>query len=413
MTADVRSIKKIAIVTMGVKLGNETKGYDRFKYLANMLVDHGFEVDLITSSFQHWEKKQRNTADPCYADEQFNVVFIDEPGYRKNVDLRRVKSHAIAAKNLTEHFKVHDDYDLIYSEIPPNDVALSCALFAEVKGIPYVCDVNDLWPEAMRMVLDVPVLSDILFHPLARDAKAVYSRCSAVVGTSDEYAQRPLKDAREGIEHVTVYVGNELASFDAEVDEYAGSIEKPDGEFWVTYAGTIGTSYDIRTMVLAAEELKRRGRSEIKMMILGGGPLKDELEELARSLDCRVDFLGYLPHGEMAAYLSKSDILVNSFVKKAPQSIVTKIGDYLAAAKPMINTCVSPEFKAKVEHDAFGINIEPEDPSILADAIEALEADPQLRSGMGVNARMIAETQFDRPKSYLKIEELINRLLSN
>ena len=49
----------------------------------------------------------------------------------------------------------------------------------------------------------------------------------------------------------------------------------------------------------------------------------------------------------MAAYLAKSDILVNSFVKKAPQSIVTKIGDYLAAGKPMINTCMSPEFRQK------------------------------------------------------------------
>ena len=49
--------KRLAIVTMGVKLGDETRGYTRFRKLSEMLVAHGFEVDLITSSFQHWDKQ--------------------------------------------------------------------------------------------------------------------------------------------------------------------------------------------------------------------------------------------------------------------------------------------------------------------------------------------------------------------
>ena len=59
----------------------------------------------------------------------------------------------------------------------------------------------------------------------------------------------------------------------------------------MTYAGTIGTSYDIRTLVLTGEELIRRRRLNIKIKILGGGPLKEELEQLAKSITakkCRV-----------------------------------------------------------------------------------------------------------------------------
>ena len=41
-------------------------------------------------------------------------------------------------------------YDLIYCEVPPNDVALAAAKYAKKKGIPFVSDINDLWPEAMR-----------------------------------------------------------------------------------------------------------------------------------------------------------------------------------------------------------------------------------------------------------------------
>ena len=403
-------MKRLAIITRGVKLNNEN-GYTRFRFLSEYLAANGYQVDLITTSFQHWAKAQRDLQRVKEDKYAFSLRFIEEPGYKKNIDLRRIWSHHIAAKNLKKMLQQDGNYDLIYCEIPPNDVALVAAEFAREKGIPFVVDVNDLWPEAMRMVLDVPVISDILFYPFLRDARKVYDLCSGVVGTSDEYAARPFKHRREDIPKITVYVGNELSVFDQGAEDHMDEVQKPEGEFWVTYAGTIGTSYDIRTMVLAADVLKERGYDNIHMKILGGGPLKEELEELASTLKGNVDFVGYAPYEKMAAYLKKSDILVNSFVKKAPQSIVTKIGDYLAAGKPMINTCSSPEFRGKVETDGFGINIEAEDKIILADAILELYKDEGKRARMGERARQIAQEQFDRPYAYRKILELMERLM--
>ncbi len=300
---------------------------------------------------------------------------------------------------------------MIYCEIPPNDVALVAAKYAKKKNIPFVADINDLWPEAMRMVVDIPVISDILFYPLKRDAEKVYASVSGIVGTSDEYRDRPLKNQKLSVPKETVYVGNEIREFDEGVEKFSDGIEKSKDEFWVTYAGTIGTSYDIQTMVLVGKELEKRGKPWIKIKILGDGPMKEELERLSAECGCsNVEFAGYVPYGEMAAFLKKSDILVNSFVKKAPQSIVTKIGDYLAAGRPMINTCMSREFREKVKKDDFGINIEPENAVILADAVEKLYQNEARRKEMGRNARKTAEEQFDRPQSYKKIEELIKRL---
>lgn len=403
-------MKKIAVITMGVRLDGE-KGYTRFRYLCDFLTEAGYQVDLITTTFQHWEKSQRDMEKIKKEDYQFGIKFIYEPGYKKNVDLKRIRSHKIAAKNLTALLEKEGDYDLLYAEIPPNDVALAAAEYAKRRGIPFVADVNDLWPEAMRMVLDIPVVSSILFHPLQRDAEKVYSLVSGVIGTSDEYRDRPFQNQKREVPKATVYVGNEISEFDKGAEENDALVAKTEHEFWVSYAGTIGTSYDIRTMVLAAEELAGRGRQNIRIKILGGGPMKDELEALARERQIyNVEFVGYAPYDKMAAYLKKSDILVNSFVRKAPQSIVTKIGDYLAAGRAMINTCMSPEFRRKVEADGFGVNIEPEDVKILADAIEDLYENEEKRLEMGKKARKIAEEQFDRPKSYRKIEELIREL---
>lgn len=411
-------MKKIAILTMGVRLKDE-KGYTRFGYLAEFLTEMGYQVDLITTTFQHWEKAQRDLRkikkDVKAGTYPYKLRFIYEPGYRKNIDPLRVISHKMAAKNLKKMLEKGPsdgkDYDLIYAEIPPNDVALAAAEYARKKGIPFVADVNDLWPEAMRMVLDIPVISDALFYPLKRDAEKVYSLVSGVVGTSDEYRDRPGQNQNRDIPKVTVYVGNEIKEFDQGAKEHMEAAAKPEGEFWVSYAGTIGTSYDIRTMILAGEELARRGHPEIQIKILGDGPLKEELENLAKERQIEnVEFVGYAPYEEMAAYLKQSDILVNSFVKKAPQSIVTKIGDYLAAGKPMINTCMSKEFRAKVKKDGFGINIMPEDVNILADAILKLYQNEEQRIRMGKRAREVAEAEFDRPEAYKRIERLIAEL---
>lgn len=405
-------MSKVAVITMGVKLDGE-KGYTRFRYLCEFLVKKGYEVDLITTTFQHWEKKQRDLESVDQKSYPFGIKFIYEPGYRKNIDLRRVRSHKIAAENLRKLLEKEGDYDLIYVEIPPNDVALAAAEYAHRNKIPFVADVNDLWPEAMRMVFDIPIVSDLLFYPLKRDAEKVYSLTSGVIGTSDEYRDRPFLNQKRDVLKETVYVGNEISVFDREAEQHADEVQKEEGTFWVTYAGTIGTSYDIRTMVLAAEELMKQGKTKIRFQILGDGPTREMLENLAKERKIQnVKFTGYVPYEQMAAYLVKSDVLINSFVRKAPQSIVTKIGDYLAAGKPMINTCMSPEFRKKVEQDGFGINIEPEDVRELVNAVEWMYENEAERNDMGNRARKIAEEQFDRPVSYGKIEAMISSLIA-
>lgn len=405
-----RTGKRIAVVTQGVKIGDEVRGYTRFRKIAEMLAAAGFEVDLITSSFQHWDKRHRDVRRDCYRGLPYEIVFIGEPGYAKNLDLARIRSHKRFAEGLRGHFEGNQGrYSLIYSEIPPNDMALVCAEYAHEQGIPYVADINDLWPEAMRMAFDVPVLSDIAFRPFSRDAHAVYNLLDAAVGTSDEYALRPAADRTEPYRHITVYVGGDLSSFDEGASRFSAEIEKPEGEVWAAYAGTLGASYDIETLVGAAAAL-HGSFPQIRVKVLGDGPDRQRLEKLAADLGAPVDFLGYLDYAHMAAWLCKSDMTVNSLVKAAPQSIVTKIGDYLASGHPMVNTGSSPEMRGKVELDGFGLNVEAEDVYQLAVAIRDLALDPHLRQSMGARARAVAEQQFDQDRSYQAIVSLVQDL---
>lgn len=409
--------KRIAIIACALGLPGE-KGYSRFPYLANMLCEQGYSVDLYTSSFNHWEKAQRekNSVMAIQGKVPYKIVLAYEPGYKKNVDIRRVLSHKKLAKNLLikleERHKKYP-YDLLYVIIPDNKLAADVSEFGNKNNIPVIVDVEDLWPEGMEQVLPIPkIIGNIVFSSLRRNAKKAYRYADAYVGTSDEFRDEPLKYGEgDGKQRITVYVGCDLDVFDKGVEQFSDDIIKEPNEFWVIYTGTLGSSYDISTLVRAAQMIKEQGYDNIKFKILGGGPLREQFENIAREKPCEVEFLGYVQYEKMAAYLSKSDITVNSFVKSAPQSIVNKVGDYLAAGKPMINTLSSPEFRKKVETDGFGVNVEAENVSAMVMAIKNIYEDHNAYKKMEKNARKIAEEQFDRKRAYIVISSLIKELL--
>ena len=409
---------KVGIIACALALPGE-KGYSRFAYLAKFLQERGYAVDLYTSTFNHWEKAQRDPGkiDAIQNTVNYNIILVDEPGYKKNIDIRRILSHKKLAKNAVAKLYANNEkerYDLLYVIIPDNGLAASVTKFGNDHHIPVIIDIEDLWPESMEMVMHIPIITDILYHPYKKHAKYAYTHANAFIGTSDEYRDKPLEYGAEAkFPRETVYVGSELEVFDAGVQKYSGEIIKPDNEFWIIYAGTLGTSYDIDTLVKAMQKLYEDGYNDIHVKILGGGPLKEKFETTADERKCNVEFLGYQPYEKMAAYLVKSDITINSFVKKAAQSIVNKIGDYLAAGKPMINTCSSKEFRDKVEKDGFGLNVEAENVDALAEVILKLYKDPSLRKQMSERARKIAEEQFDRKNAYCVIEKVIKELISS
>ena len=70
----------------------------RFSYLANLLSEHD-EVEVITSDFYHITKAKRESLPNCLP---YKVTFLKEPGYPKNICLKRFYSHKKWAKEVFE-----------------------------------------------------------------------------------------------------------------------------------------------------------------------------------------------------------------------------------------------------------------------------------------------------------------------
>lgn len=193
-------------------------------------------------------------------------------------------------------------------------------------------------------------------------------------------------------------------------DKYANKnpeIKKTDNEIILAYVGTLGHSYDLKTVFDAMGILECQGYKNLKLLVMGSGPLESKYREYAQQKGINVEFTGRLPYPKMVEKLVAGDIAINSITKGAAQSIINKHADYAASGLPVINTQESQEYRKLVEEYKIGLNCINSDPIDMAKKIEILVNDVDKRIAMGQNHRKLAEERFDRDKTYQKILELL------
>ena len=376
----------------------ESKGNNRFNYLAKLLSEKGHQVEFITSDFSHVKKKPR-TADA--ADPAFHVSLVHEPGYKKNVSLGRIRSHRTFGKNLKKLFSQLEKPQVVYLAVPSLDAGKVTTEYCRRNHIPMVIDVQDLWPEAFCIAAKRFFIPEWVFAPMKNTADYIYKNADAVVAVSDTYLDRAnlVRDQKDG--HC-IFIGTDLSVFDSYPD---ASVNKPNDEHWIAYVGTLGSSYDIHTAIEAVRLLTAKGLTGFRFKVFGDGPDMEQLLTQAEGLP--IDFEGRLLYKDLAGLIRKCDIAVNPLVKGAAQSIINKHADYAAAGLPVVSNQECQEYRKLLETYHCGINCPPADPQALANSLEILLCDPQLRTEMGKNSRKMAQERFDRANTYLSIVQIL------
>ena len=358
------------------------------------------DVEVITSDFYHITKMARKK---IIKNLPYKVTYLHEPGYPKNVCLKRFWSHKVWAGNIKKYFETRKKPDVIYAAIPSLDGPLWVAKYCEKNNIRFVIDVQDLWPEAFQMVFRVPVISDIIFSPFRIRANGIYKRADAVCAVSDTYVNRALKVSRKCKKGTTVFLGTDLKKFD-DYSKKEAIIKKNDDEIWLAYCGTLGSSYDLTCVIDALSILDN---SKIRFIVMGDGPKKEEFESYAKEKKIKVEFVGRLKYDDMCSLLSSCDITINPITHKAAQSIINKHADYVASGLPIVSSQENIEFRRLVYNYRMGYNCRNNDPNDMADKINKLIDNESLRKKMGENARKCAEERFDRTFTYMKLVEQI------
>lgn len=376
----------------------DTKGNNRFNYLANMLSQF-CEVELLTTDFSHRKKAYRDKNIPNLS---YKVTMLHEKPYKKNISLGRLRAHSVFGKSVKKYLlSLSQKPDVIYCAVPSPDAACAAAQYANKNKIKFIIDVQDLWPEAFLLALNIPPL----FYPMKRKADKIYSLADEIVAVSQQYCDRAKKVNTKVKTTYPVFIGTNLSQFDKNVLE--NEAKRDAHNFTIAYAGSLSKSYDIRCAIDATAILNEQGYKNIKLLVMGDGPFRESFMQYAKDKKINAVFTGHLPYPQMCAELSKCDASLNLIVGGAAQSIINKHADYSASGIPVINSQECSEYRELVENYEMGFNCENENPQDMAQKIKMLIDDPQLKIRMGQNARRCAEEKFDRQLTYKQILNLI------
>ncbi|MCH5154162.1 MAG: glycosyltransferase family 4 protein [Clostridiales bacterium] len=390
-------------------------GNNRFLYLAKLLSKDN-DVELITSDFFHEFKKHRNQSADSHS-LPYKVTMLHESGYPKNVCLKRLSSHKEFAKNLAKYLEKREKPDVVYCAVPSLDAAKTAAKYCQKNDVRFIVDVQDLWPEAFQMVFNVPVLSNILFSPMARKANYAYAAADEVIAVSKTYVNRAIRVNKKCKNPLVVYLGTDKDYFDecaaaaapTSNDELLtrliDNLKNGDGKIRLAYIGTLGSSYDLTTVFSAMRKLDKSILDNIEFVVMGDGPKRSEFEASAVGLP--VVFTGNLAYPEMVWILTRCNIAINPIKKGAAASIINKHMDYAMAGLPVISTQESEEYRSLVEEYCCGINCECENADEVAAAITELCTDRDKAVELGRNSRRMGEELFDRKQAYQKIADAI------
>ena len=377
---------------------------NRFVYLAELLAQE-HSVEVLTTSFVHAKKKQGKGIPEVFRG--FRITALSEPGYPKNVCLQRFYSHRVLADRMEEYLRARTKPDVIYCAVPSLDCAGVVARYAKRNGISLILDIQDLWPEAFKMVFRVTVVKDILFFPMSKKADHIYSCADHIIGVSKTYCDRA-KGANPKAPATPVFIGTNLDTFDNNAK--ANMVARQDDKLVLGYCGTLGHSYDLRCVFDAMQLVRSRGYDNVELWIMGRGPLADTFQSYAEERKVNAKFLGWMPYEQMCGVLSSCNVCVNPISRGAAQSIINKHADYAACGLPVINTQESEEYRTLVDTWQCGINCGCADPQSVADAIIYMAEHESQRKQMGKNARKMAQALFDRKNTYAQILEIVQSM---
>lgn len=366
--------------------------------MARRLVESGHSVTMVCGSFAGGHTgleapfvggMRRGTVDGI------DVIELDLAYSNNDGFVRRAMTFLkFAMRSVGIAFT--ETYDVVFATTTPLTAGIPGILARWLRRKRFVFEVRDLWPElprAMGVIRNPAVLwaMGVLEWVSYRSAHRLIGLSPGIV---DGIAHRGVPRDRIAM----VPNGCDLGIFGAAVDSWRPEQVAP-GDLMAVFAGTHGMANGLDAVLDAAAELKRRGRHDIKIVLIGQGKLKPSLEVRARRENLNnVVFHAPVDKTRLAGLMAETDVGLQVLANVPAFYYGTspnKFFDYIAAGLPVLNNY--PGWLAEmISEHGCGFAIPPADAAAFADALERAANDRDALKSMGQRARALAESDFDR-----------------
>jgi glycosyltransferase involved in cell wall biosynthesis len=337
----------------------------------------------------------------------FEIIRVATVPLPLKFRLCRGLDHFLAAASLLAGALLAGRPEAVLAYSPPLPLGVSAWIFRLLRNVPFAVNVQDIFP---RYAVDSGVLRSRaligLFEALER---FVYRQADLIVAHSEGNREYLIRHGCDPSRTVTApnWSDTELIRPGPRENAVRGELGL-DGQFVVSYAGTLGYAQDIDTIVEAAARLK--DAPEVAFLLVGDGPEKARVQAKAQGLGLgNVRFLPAQPYERYAQVLQASDAcLVNLKPALTTPVVPSKLLNILASGRPVLAN-LPPEGDAAliVRQAKAGLCLAAGDAAGLAEGVLALWRDPALAAELGRNGRRYAEAHFSRAACAGEYERLL------
>lgn len=245
--------------------------------------------------------------------------------------------------------RVLDDFHPDVLDIHQPHIAFHSLKHRLLRGVPSVYTFHSSWADEMKIRGGIHALVSPM---AARIEREVLRRFSTIV-TLSEYSRRRAVELAGDAPMEIIPGGVDLDAFPVKPKRAAG--ETP----LIVTVRNLVKRMGLDNLIRAAAILRSQGRG-FALEIAGGGPLRAELEALARSLGVECRFLGFVPEEELGALYRRAALFV--LPTAAIEGFGLVILEAFASGTPVVGTPIGaiPEVAGLQGHGYVSSSAEPE-----------------------------------------------------
>jgi len=302
--------------------------------------------------------------------------------------------------------------DVIYAYHPPLTVGVSAALVRLFRRIPVVYDIQDMWPDTLRVT--GMFSNERALRIVSSVCNWVYRHVDEIVVLSPGFKRLLVERGVPENKIAIIYNWCDEGALSCSVGEILEGIQNAD-RFRIVFAGNMGKAQALYSVLDAAELLQRDGHHNIVFIFVGGGVEVERLKQYGQERGLHnACFLPKVPMSDVGGILKEADALL-VHLKKDPLfkiTIPSKTQAYMMIGKPIL-MALEGDAADLVRECGCGEIAIPEDPeSIAAAAVALQECDSIKLNNMADKSRKFYHEKLSLSIGVGQFSEIFMRLAS-